>query len=193
MDGVDGRATPHTAVGASGGSTSDARPISRASTIAVWGLTYKPGTDTLRRSAAIELCRVAGRARRRCARARSGWPTALPADASASRVMTIRSTRRPARGRSGRGDRLADSTATSTRSTGGRGAAPARARRQPVSGPTLGDDPRFQLRDAVGQPSYDSTARRPQCCHHGANQGLGLAIAARLRRGGRQRADVRAR
>ena len=25
--------------------------------IAVWGLTYKPGTDTLRRSAAIELCR----------------------------------------------------------------------------------------------------------------------------------------
>jgi UDPglucose 6-dehydrogenase len=28
-----------------------------ASRIAVWGLTYKPGTDTLRRSAAIELCR----------------------------------------------------------------------------------------------------------------------------------------
>ncbi len=27
-------------------------------TIAVWGLTYKPGTDTLRRSAAIELCRA---------------------------------------------------------------------------------------------------------------------------------------
>src|SRR5262249_19142379 len=26
-------------------------------TVAVWGLTYKPGTDTLRRSAAIELCR----------------------------------------------------------------------------------------------------------------------------------------
>jgi UDPglucose 6-dehydrogenase len=26
-------------------------------TIAIWGLTYKPGTDTLRRSAAIELCR----------------------------------------------------------------------------------------------------------------------------------------
>ncbi|MEO9184329.1 MAG: UDP binding domain-containing protein, partial [Kofleriaceae bacterium] len=25
-------------------------------TIAVWGLTYKPGTDTLRRSAAVELC-----------------------------------------------------------------------------------------------------------------------------------------
>jgi UDPglucose 6-dehydrogenase len=25
--------------------------------IAVWGLTYKPGTDTLRRSAAVELCR----------------------------------------------------------------------------------------------------------------------------------------
>jgi UDPglucose 6-dehydrogenase len=26
--------------------------------IAVWGLTYKPGTDTLRRSSAVELCRV---------------------------------------------------------------------------------------------------------------------------------------
>lgn len=26
--------------------------------IALWGLTYKPGTDTLRRSAAVELCRV---------------------------------------------------------------------------------------------------------------------------------------
>jgi UDPglucose 6-dehydrogenase len=25
-------------------------------TVAVWGLTYKPGTDTLRRSAAVELC-----------------------------------------------------------------------------------------------------------------------------------------
>jgi len=25
-------------------------------TIAVWGLTYKPGTDTLRRSSAMELC-----------------------------------------------------------------------------------------------------------------------------------------
>jgi UDPglucose 6-dehydrogenase len=25
-------------------------------TIAVWGLTYKPGTDTLRRSMAVELC-----------------------------------------------------------------------------------------------------------------------------------------
>ena len=27
-------------------------------TIAIWGLTYKPGTDTLRRSSAIELCRA---------------------------------------------------------------------------------------------------------------------------------------
>ena len=26
------------------------------STVAIWGLTYKPGTDTLRRSASIELC-----------------------------------------------------------------------------------------------------------------------------------------
>lgn len=29
----------------------------RGRTIAVWGLTYKPGTDTLRRSAAVALCR----------------------------------------------------------------------------------------------------------------------------------------
>lgn len=27
-------------------------------TIAIWGLTYKPGTDTLRRSASVELCRA---------------------------------------------------------------------------------------------------------------------------------------
>jgi len=25
--------------------------------VAIWGLTYKPGTDTLRRSSAVELCR----------------------------------------------------------------------------------------------------------------------------------------
>jgi UDPglucose 6-dehydrogenase len=30
----------------------------KGKTIAVWGLTYKPGTDTLRRSASVELCRV---------------------------------------------------------------------------------------------------------------------------------------
>lgn len=29
----------------------------RGRTVAVWGLTYKPGTDTLRRSSAVELCR----------------------------------------------------------------------------------------------------------------------------------------
>jgi UDPglucose 6-dehydrogenase len=31
-------------------------------TVAIWGLTYKPGTDTLRRSSAIELCRWLGSA-----------------------------------------------------------------------------------------------------------------------------------
>lgn len=31
-------------------------PDLRGCTVAVWGLTYKPGTDTLRRSASIELC-----------------------------------------------------------------------------------------------------------------------------------------
>jgi UDPglucose 6-dehydrogenase len=34
----------------------DERPLSDI-TVAIWGLTYKPGTDTLRRSNAIELCR----------------------------------------------------------------------------------------------------------------------------------------
>jgi UDPglucose 6-dehydrogenase len=33
----------------------------RGARIAVWGLTYKPGTDTLRRSAAVDLCRWLGR------------------------------------------------------------------------------------------------------------------------------------
>jgi UDPglucose 6-dehydrogenase len=33
-----------------------AAPLS-GKTVAVWGLTYKPGTDTLRRSTAVELCR----------------------------------------------------------------------------------------------------------------------------------------
>lgn len=32
----------------------------RGKTIAIWGLTYKPGTDTLRRSSAVELCRWLG-------------------------------------------------------------------------------------------------------------------------------------
>jgi UDPglucose 6-dehydrogenase len=31
-------------------------PVLQGITIAVWGLTYKPGTDTLRRSLAVELC-----------------------------------------------------------------------------------------------------------------------------------------
>ena len=31
----------------------------RGKTIAVWGLTYKPGTDTLRRSSSVELCKWA--------------------------------------------------------------------------------------------------------------------------------------
>lgn len=33
------------------------RPPLAGRTVAIWGLTYKPGTDTLRRSSAIELCR----------------------------------------------------------------------------------------------------------------------------------------
>jgi len=32
-------------------------PALQGATVGVWGLTYKPGTDTLRRSSAVELCR----------------------------------------------------------------------------------------------------------------------------------------
>jgi UDPglucose 6-dehydrogenase len=47
--------------------------------VAVWGLTYKPGTDTLRRSSAIELCRWL---RQRGATVRAHDPAAkeLPSD-----------------------------------------------------------------------------------------------------------------
>jgi UDPglucose 6-dehydrogenase len=47
--------------------------------VAVWGLTYKPGTDTLRRSSAVELCR---RLHGRGAAVRAHDPAvrALPAD-----------------------------------------------------------------------------------------------------------------
>lgn len=48
-------------------------------TVAIWGLTYKPGTDTLRRSSAIELCRwLAGAGA--CVRAHDPAVRALPAD-----------------------------------------------------------------------------------------------------------------
>ena len=47
--------------------------------IAVWGLTYKPGTDTLRRSSAVELCDWLG-ARGALVRAHDPAVRALPAD-----------------------------------------------------------------------------------------------------------------
>lgn len=55
------------------------RPALAGRCVAVWGLTYKPGTDTLRRSSAIELCRwllVAGAS----VRAHDPAVSALPAD-----------------------------------------------------------------------------------------------------------------
>ncbi len=39
-----------------GDGTPDGRRLA-GRTVAIWGLTYKPGTDTLRRSSAVELCR----------------------------------------------------------------------------------------------------------------------------------------
>ncbi len=63
---------------APGATAADAAPLAGC-TIAVWGLTYKPGTDTLRRSSAVELCRhlaAAGAA----VRAHDPAVTALPDD-----------------------------------------------------------------------------------------------------------------
>jgi UDPglucose 6-dehydrogenase len=51
-------------------------------TIGVWGLTYKPGTDTLRRSSAVELCRWL-HAQRARVRAYDPVVRALPADLAA--------------------------------------------------------------------------------------------------------------
>jgi UDPglucose 6-dehydrogenase len=54
-------------------------------TVALWGLTYKPGTDTLRRSAAVELCRwlIAEGAR---VQAHDPAVTSLPKDLAAVRL-----------------------------------------------------------------------------------------------------------
>jgi len=58
----------------------------RGKTVSVWGLTYKPGTDTLRRSASVELCR---RLAQQGASVRAHDPAvkALPADLSP--VLTL--------------------------------------------------------------------------------------------------------
>jgi UDPglucose 6-dehydrogenase len=56
-------------------------------TVAVWGLTYKPGTDTLRRSSAIELCQWLGQ---QGARVQAHDPAvrALPANLASSIHLT---------------------------------------------------------------------------------------------------------
>ena len=47
--------------------------------VAIWGLTYKPGTDTLRRSSAVELCRRLAAAGAKV-RAHDPAVSVLPAD-----------------------------------------------------------------------------------------------------------------
>jgi len=61
-----------------GGEGRDERGLSGA-TIGIWGLTYKPGTDTLRRSSAVELCRWLA-ARGATVHAHDPAITDLPAD-----------------------------------------------------------------------------------------------------------------
>ncbi len=56
MDGVRRQQRRAPRCGPAAGSSPDLGDLA-GTKIAVWGLTYKPGTDTLRRSDAIELCR----------------------------------------------------------------------------------------------------------------------------------------
>ena len=72
-------------------------------TVAVWGLTYKPGTDTLRRSSAVELCRWLLEQGAR-ASPRSGGPrgSRLAADPPLAHRR-----RCPGRAAAGRGHRMA--------------------------------------------------------------------------------------
>ena len=58
----------------------------RGKTVSVWGLTYKPGTDTLRRSASVELCRWLAQ-QGASVRAHDPAVKALPADLSL--VLTL--------------------------------------------------------------------------------------------------------
>jgi UDPglucose 6-dehydrogenase len=55
MDGVEASNRVHR--GWAGRSLEEELAPLAGRTVAVWGLTYKPGTDTLRRSTAVELCR----------------------------------------------------------------------------------------------------------------------------------------
>ena len=69
--------------------------------IAVWGLTYKPGTNTLRRSSALELCR---------------WLAARAGLGAGLRSGHQRATRRRTGGDRARGQSLGRASATPTRS-----------------------------------------------------------------------------
>jgi UDPglucose 6-dehydrogenase len=65
----------------------------RGETIAVWGLAYKPGTDTLRRSASVELCRwllSEGASVRVHDPAVRTLPDDLPVEVCASPELTLR-------------------------------------------------------------------------------------------------------
>jgi len=69
-------------LGIAGGANGDAEPLA-GRTVAIWGLTYKPGTDTLRRSSAVELCQrlaAAGATVRAHDPAVSALPPELAAD-----------------------------------------------------------------------------------------------------------------
>ena len=161
--------------------------------VAIWGLTYKPGTDTLRRSSAVELCRWLvesearactctirrpGCCRTTCASTRHEDP--LDAAAGAARAR--------------RRDRLAAATATiDVERLASRGAGPARARCQPVPRRRRSAADRAFSTGRGGTAAHEPAARGPQRRHHRRQPGSGPGHRRRLRRRRRERAAVRAR
>lgn len=129
-------------------------------TIAVWGLTYKPGTDTLRRSSAVELCEglvAAGahvRAHDPAAPALPSHLTAIhrsatPLDAAAGADALVVATEWPEYRQVAAVDLVAVMTTPLVIDANG------------FVGKTLGADPRVRL-IAVGQVSVPDSARETQ-------------------------------
>ena len=148
----------------------------KGSTIAVWGLTYKPGTDTLRRSEAVELCRwlVA-----EGARVRAHDPAVRSTEAALPGVERVEDPVAAVRG--------AAALVVATEWPDYRGisadvvAAAASSRLLVLDAnrflaQTLGGDPRFRY-VSVGQPRMTGALTGRAALITGASQGLGLEIA----------------
>ena len=128
-------------------------------TVAVWGLTYKPGTDTLRRSTAVELCAwlVSAGAQVRAHDPSAGplppelnavYRAASPLDAVAGADALVVATEWPEYRQVPVGGVVTAMTA------------PLVVDANRFAGRTLGADPRVRLL-SVGQPSVGSSRREP--------------------------------